>query len=70
LAKATAAIARTTSGAIDPASIPPKTTTSNSSTEGASLDESAINAIRTGNEASTVRTRRRQRPESWRRVSR
>jgi hypothetical protein len=66
---ATAPIARTTSGAIAPASIPLSTIASNSATAGALLDRSSITVISTGIAASTVMMISRHLPESWRSVS-
>ncbi len=54
LANAAAAIASTTSGAIEPASIALRTTVSNSPTEGALSDRSISTAMITGIAASTV----------------
>ena len=68
LAKAAPAMASTTSGAMEPASIALRTTVSNSRTEGALRDASISTAMTTGRAASTVMTTIRQRPDSWRSV--
>jgi hypothetical protein len=70
LANAAAAIASTTSGAIEPASIAPRMAVSNSLTDGASSERSIITAITTGIAARTVMIERRHRPVSWRSVRR
>src|SRR5690349_2060787 len=70
LPNAAAAIASTTSGAIEPASMPLSTTFSNSLTVGALFDRSMITEMITGIAASTVIIVRRHRPESWRSVRR
>ena len=70
LPKATVAIARTTRGVIEPASIVLRTMSSNSSTD-APLGTSTRLSVRTmGINASTDMTSSRHRPESWLSVSR
>src|SRR5688572_28417084 len=59
-----AAIARTTSGAIDPASIVLRIAVSKSVTDGALAQLSIIVAMRTGMEARMVMIARRHRPDS------
>jgi hypothetical protein len=68
--KAAAAIASTTSGAMEPASMAPRMAVSKSRTDGASSERSMSTAMTTGIAASTVMTSRRQRPVSWRSVRR
>src|SRR5262245_50409374 len=70
LPNAAAAIASTTSGAIEPDSIALRTETSNWSTVGASGSLSIAAAMMTGSAASTNMITMRHLPESWRSVRR
>ncbi len=69
-ANAAVAIASTTSGEIEPASMPLNTTSSNSSTLGAEPTRNVIIVIAIGMAASAVMMRSRHLPVSWRRVRR
>jgi len=70
LANAAVAMASTTSGAMEPASMPLNTMVSNSATEGADEDRTTSMATSTGSDASTVMIRSRHRPTIWPRVRR
>ena len=61
---AAAAIASTTSGAMEPASIPPNTTRSNSCTDGARLELTMMAAMITGSADRTVMMPSRHRPDN------